>query len=412
MDMSHAGNTSGVDRYIGTLLKGLENFPYIRVCWIHLRHDPSILFYSEEQTSYYTKITIPLPQQFKEIISQKFWNNKYNEQVYRITRHLFERKQNCIIHIHTLNLIDLATFIRTKIKCKIITHLHCIPWKGLYNSNIRKFNELYNLVNIETNQVFKRINFVTNHSEIQSYTDSDHIISVTCCAKDFLRDIMDIPDTKISVIHNGIQDFRKKDERKVKRNNRVFQLLYVGVLSESKGLMYILDAMRKVQERGYKVSLTIAGKTNPGKVMRIKTENKDLSLNLLGRIPFDELKEYYIRSDAGIIASLQEQSSYVAIEMAMFRLPIITTAVDGLDEMFSDNRNALKVNTHFSRVKRLSVDTEQMALKIITLIEDEMLRVQLSRNARLLYENEFTLERMMKQTLEVYQKVLGGMVYE
>lgn len=411
MDMSHAGNTSGVDRYMGTLLKGLRDCPFIRVYWIHLRHDPFILFHSKEQTPSYTKITIPLPQQFNEIIAQKFWINKYNEQVYRIIRYLFENKKDIIIHIHTLNLIDLAIFIRTKTGCKIITHLHCIPWKGLYNSNIQKFNELFNLIYIKKEQVADKDKFVTNHSEIQSYTDANRIICVTHCAKDFLKNSIAIPSDKISVIPNGMGDFREKSERTENRNSRIFQLLYVGVLSPSKGLKYILDAMRKVQQRGYRVSLAIAGKVSPLQAENIKAGNKDLSLNILDRIPFDKLKEYYARSDAGIIASLQEQSSYVAIEMAMFGLPVITTAVDGLDEMFTDNLNALKVDTCFSTIRGLSVNTQQMSEKIIALIEDRSLRIQLGQNARQLYENKFTLERMIKQTVEVYQKMTGGTGY-
>lgn len=408
MDMSYANNTSGVDRYMGTLLKGLEKYPFIHVYWIHLRHDSSVLFHSEQKTSSYTKITIPLPQQFNEIIAQKFWINRYNEQVYRIIQHLFVGKRNCIIHIHTLNLIDLSVFIRTKIKCKIITHLHCIPWKGHYNSNIILFNKLYSIAYEKMEQVPNRNKFVTNHSEVQSYTDTDHIICVTCCAKNFLKEVMIVPDNKISVIPNGIDDLRGKTEKKENKNSQIFQLLYVGILSASKGLRYILDAIRKVQQRGYKVSLTIAGKVTQSQAVSIKMENKDLSLNILGRISFDELKKYYARSDAGIIASLQEQSSYVAIEMAMFGLPIITTAVDGLDEMFTDNLDALKVSTCFSPMKGLSVNVDQMEKKIISLIESESLRKRLSHNTRQLYENKFTLERMMRQTVDIYQIVGEG----
>lgn len=173
MDMSHANNTSGVDRYMGTLLKGLQNYPFIKVHWIHLRHDLSILFHSEEQTPFYTKITIPLPQQFNEIILKKFWINRYNEQVYRIIRDLFEKKKNIILHIHTLNLIDLAIFIRTKIGCKIITHLHCIPWKGLYNSDTQRFNELYNLIYIKRKKKLTRKN-LDELAELMPIIDEIH----------------------------------------------------------------------------------------------------------------------------------------------------------------------------------------------------------------------------------------------
>lgn len=36
--------------------------------------------------------------------------------------------------------------------------------------------------------------------------------------------------------------------------------LYVGTISPSKGLLYIIEAMRKLKDQGYTVSLIAAGK--------------------------------------------------------------------------------------------------------------------------------------------------------
>lgn len=247
-----------------------------------------------------------------------------------------------------------------------------------------------------------------NNSEFQSYTKADVIICVTNCAKDFLQNTMDIEGIKIKVIPNGINDFKSKNTVSTKSDNEIFKMLYVGILSESKGLNYILEAMRIVQQKGYALSLTIAGKVRPLQAFDIKEKNRDLLLNIIGRIPFEELSVYYSESDIGVIASLQEQSSYVAIEMAMFGLPVITTAVDGLDEIFTDNVNALKVNTFFSKASGLMVDTEQLAEKIIFLIDNKNIKEQLGQNVRRLYETEFTLLRMMKQSVEVYKNMTGG----
>lgn len=408
MDMSMIDNTSGVDRYMETLLKGLEMYPFIRVHWIQLQFNKSMLFHSEEQHPSYTKITIPLPQQSKEIISRRFWIRKYNQHVYHITKHLFKNKRNCILHLHTINLIDLALYIREKKRCKIVNHLHCIPWKGLYNGNMAKFNMLYKKVYLDKTKILSPNLFVTNNCEVNSYRESDHVVCVTHCAVDFLKNVMGKADDNISVISNGINDFLDREITHKRETSDVFNILYVGVLSKSKGLNYILNALRKVQQKGYKVSLTVAGKTTPTFISKTKKENSDLTLNLLGRISFDELKTYYCKSDAGVIASLQEQSSYVAIEMAMFGLPVITTAVDGLDEIFTDNVNALKVGTIFSEKRGLSVNVDMMADKIIMLIENSKLRKELSKNVRELYKNELTLQHMMNKTVSVYQKMIGG----
>ena len=411
MDMASAENTTGVDRYINTLVKGLEIYPFISVCWIHLIQDNSLLFHTEEKYEHYTRITIPLPQQFNEIINERFWIRKYNEQVYRLVKHLFILMQNCILHTHTLNLIDLAVFIREHKQCKVITHLHCISWKGYYNTNTQKFNELYNKMYLQNVTKIDSHSFISNNCELHSYTKSNHIICVTRCAVDFLKKLITKPNDNITIIPNGINDCFNEKSINNKRTH-TFNLLYVGVISDSKGLSYILEALRKVSKQGYNVSLTVAGKSTEAVKAKIKKENKDLTLNLLGRISFEELINYYTESDAGVIASLQEQSSYVAIEMAMFGLPVITTAVDGLDEIFTDNVNSLKVNTLFSRAMGLSADVDMMANKIIMLIEDHELREQLSKNVRELYQNELTLQHMMISTVNAYKKVIGGNEYE
>lgn len=407
--MANSNNTSGVDRYIGVLLKGLEAYPFIHVHWIHLRYDTGILFHCEIQSTSYLKMIIPLPQHLSGIINEVFWVQKYNEQVYRLVKHLFEKKQNCILHLHTLNLIDLAIYIRERIECKIITHLHCIPWKGLYNRDMKRFNQLYTQFYLNSSSEMKAIDFVCDH-ELRSYIAADHIICVTQCALVFLKKIIhnSLPD--VSVIPNGINDLCYREKVEAGTMNNTFNLLYVGVLSQSKGLRFILEAIRKVEAKGYKIVLTIAGKSFPASDYQIKEANKDLTLNLLGHIPFEELVEYYRRCDGGIIASLQEQSSYVAIEMAMFGLPVITTTVDGLDEMFTDSVNALKVCTKFSGVTGLLVNTDEMAEKIIMLIENSELREELSKNIRKLYEDKMTIGRMMKQTVSVYQDVIGKKV--
>ncbi len=262
IDMSHASNTSGVDRHVSTLIGGLRDVADIQVYWIHLRNDNTLLFPKEEKIGHYTKYSIPLPQQYNTIIAERFWIRKYNEQVYRLTKHLFEGKENCIIHLHTLNLIDLAVYIRELIGCKIITHLHCIPWKGLYNSDKKRFNRLYELTYTNKNKAEKPNSeiYVTNNCELQSYAAPDALLCVTECAVDFLKDCIHHYSDNIRVIPNGINDHSQLPQKRTNKTpQEKFHCLYVGVVSESKGIMYILKALKVVQECGYSVSLSIAG---------------------------------------------------------------------------------------------------------------------------------------------------------
>lgn len=410
VDMSHASNTSGVDRYVGTLIGGLKAFSNVKIHWIHLRNDTTLLFPKEEVIEHYIKYTIPLPQQYNTIIAERFWIRKYNEQVYRLTKHLFEGKDNCVIHLHTLNLIDLAVCIKEHIECKVVTHLHCIPWKALYNSNKKRFNKLYELTYTD-NAIIEKAKpemYVTNNCELQSYTVTDALVCVTQCAVDFLDNCIQSYSDNTHIIPNGIGDLvNEMDRCYVKENGDLFHCLYVGVVTESKGIMYILKALNIVRKKGYNVKLTVAGSCSSTFRQVVKQNFSDIDVDIKGVIPFSELKELYAECDMGIIASLQEQASYVAIEMAMFGLPIVTTAVDGLDEIFDDEINALKVDTKFSPVLGLSVNVEMMAKQIVRIIDDNYLRSRLGRNARKLYEQELNLSLMINKTVDVYNQLLN-----
>lgn len=405
-DINVSGNTSGVDRYLTVLIDGLKHYTYINICRINFRHDPERLLYGETVKEGYREVVIPMPVSPNEMISKEFWTDRYNGVAYHIIRHLFEGIDNMVFHLNTLNLMDFALTVKKHHPdCKIVTHLHCIPWKGFFNTNISRFNSLYQKVYLD-NVKPKTGELLSNHCELRSYQEAERIICVTQCAKEFLTQLMDISAKKIHVIINGISD--KTDSGvSVERKNETFRFLYVGAITPSKGLTYILEAMRKIQQQGYDASLIVVGSGSKLYLERIKASYSDVPVQFTGRIPFEELKGYYQTCDAGIIASLQEQCSYVAIEMAMFGLPIITTAVDGLDEMFSNEKNALKVPTKFSKVYGLSVDTDNMVTRMKKLMDEKDFRKELGFHARQLYEEQFGSKTMIEKTVEIYHELIN-----
>lgn len=413
LDISSSESTSGVDRHIEKLLMGLKEYAFINVHHIQFLYNTSLIIYREEDNGHYRKTTFPLPQNYKEIIKEKYWMDKYNKHIFHLIKNIFKDKSNCILHLHTLNLIDLALLIKKEVDCKIITHLHCIPWKDYFNSSPIRFNELYENMYCSTKAKLPPSSFLTNNCEYDSYILADHIISGTQCGVDFLTDIMRVSANKISIANNGTndtaQDYRKDYALDA---SLPIKCLFVANLSKSKGIEYVLDALRMVKKNGFEVILRVAGFTTPSITSSIKEAYYDLQIDILGVQTFEQLTDLYKQSELGIIASLQEQWSFVGVEMAMFGLPIITTAVDGLDEIFTDNEDALKVDTKFNNEIGLSVDTEMMANKIMMLIKNSELRAYIGKNARLLFEERLELQNMITQTVSVYQKLIKQHRYE
>ena len=403
MDITHSGATNGVDRYLMCLIDGLKRYPQIKVHWISLLSDDTMLFHRTEQKGHYLKTTIPMPQTPNEIIREFFWTDKFNGAVFDIISHLFENRDNIIIHTNTLNLIDLAVYIKKMYKVKIITHIHCIAWKNLYDRSQWKFNILYKRYYLSAN-ICKPEDFITNKSEKRAYECADKIISGTHCAKEFLKRVISIPPEKVAVSPNGMDDQCEQVTFKEIGNSPI-EFLFVGTINRSKGIFHILEALRFVRDEGYEILLHVIGKGSWKEGEKIFDKYNDIPMNFSGSVPFATLKEYYEKCHIGLIASLHEQASYVGVEMSMFGMPVVTTAVDGLDEMFEDEVNALKVSTTFSRTRGLNVNTRLMADKILELIRDREKRKRIAEGSRQLYLSRLTASRMVKQVVEVYREV-------
>lgn len=396
-------NTNGVDRFVEMLLHYLERRPDVEVVWLQLYGDPENLFVKMNLTSGCLRVRIPLPCQGNDFNVFQYWAKKYYRCVSEILKRELPDFVPDIVHINYLGPIHLALDLREQYSAKIVTHLHYLPWKVSLNSNEQRFNDCYQKMQApRPNPAITDL--YAAEGEKESYLLSDSVICVTECARDFVGYICPESRRKVTVIPNGISRICPPRENYVLKS--AARLLFVGTVVKSKGLQSILDAMRLVQSRGYNLSITVAGLVSPRDEKDLKTRYPELSMDLLGRVPMERLKTCYQDCDIGIIASMQEQCSYAALEMMMAGMPIISTAVDGLDEIFTDEVDALKVRTVFSPVFGLCVDAEQMASQIIRLLDSQLLRESLGRSAYACYEREYRLDTMGERIVNLYHRIV------
>lgn len=331
----------------------------------------------------------------------------YGEQVIRIILGHIDASLETIIHIHTLNLIDIAINLKNHIaRSAIITPLHCIPWKSWVNSSFSTFVQRYSLY--LSNNSINPVHFQTNRSEIDSYTKADRIVCLTECAQAFVSKMCANRHFETILIPNGLSDLSAGSIRSFDTSEPL-KLVFVGSFSRGKGFLCVLDAMRMAQDRGIVMQLEVAGRSSADVLKQITESYSDLNINIHGTLARADVVDLYRSADIGLIASLQEQCSYVAIEMAKMSLPIITTAIDGLDEMFTDGVNALKVPVSFSRTGGLAPDIVYMADCIARLARDKRLRKTLGLGARDLYLKKYTLDRMGSETVDLYQNIFESL---
>ena len=399
VDMASAWSVNGVMRFLQELINGMRVDRSYQIVWIRFLHQfsPDII---KEKHKGFICIYIPLPTDMQSFFKKHEIRHMIWQKGLQSISQVCGLGEKVIIHLHTLNLMEFALYVRERITCKIISHIHCIPWKGLYNNHPERFNHLYEKYYI-LHDYHHPADYIFREYEWKTYTESDCVVCVTECALHFIQSACPNATPNIHVIKNGIRDIGNYHYFK---NNNKIRCLFVGNSTPSKGIRFILKALEIVKMQ-HDVCLTIVGSYSRECQRVIYTKHPFLDIEFTGKIDMLQLRDLYKEADIGIIGSLQEQCSYAAIEMMMFGLPIISTDVDGLSELFIDNVDALIVPTHFHPQGGLQVDFVKMSDSILSLIENPALRKRIGQNARHTYKNNYTAKKMTLAIKNIYETI-------
>lgn len=390
------GNPSGVVRYIEMLREGLASQNSLQIHIISLDYD--ILFCDIKKTDNEIVAHIPFHANSKPLRRDLYLQTKYFTVIADILAPYFAKKNMLLWHVQELFLVKLADLLSKEVGGMIITHLHIIPWKFNLENNENLFNNLYRQW-----LSGKYDGIAENRLERLAYPLSNKIICVSYAAKEHITSVYGIDPNQISVVYNGLTDLNVLSKgREVKK----CEILFVGRVSKEKGVICLLNALKRVKNEGYRFVLNLVGQCSEEMRRRVHIEYNDLQVNVLGKVSYEKLQDLYSNCTIGIIPSLHEQCSYVAIEMSMFGVPMIVSDVDALSEMFENGVNALKIPVIFDKDFGLELDEEKLVEAVICLIIDDALRQKLSVNVLENYRNRFTLDKMIENTVYLYEQLM------
>jgi glycosyltransferase involved in cell wall biosynthesis len=213
---------------------------------------------------------------------------------------------------------------------------------------------------------------------------------------------------RISVIPNGLEDHGELSDRNILRKkwnipHREKIILFAGRMDEIKGLSFLIKAFRRVLSIYPQCRLVLAGSGDFRKYMQ---DSQDICAKIVytGLLEKVQLQEWYRLSDVGVIPSLFEPFGFVAVEMMMYRLPIVGTATSGMNEVLDDSC-ALKIPL-ITSPDRVEIDTDMFAEKILYLLQHPKEAYRLGENGRKRYEEKYTAEIFGRQMLIFYQSLL------
>jgi len=118
-------------------------------------------------------------------------------------------------------------------------------------------------------------------------------------------------------------------------------LLFVGRLTQLKGVHLIIEAVAHLKRTNPDMSFWIVGNGEEEDSLRkqIAEANLGSSVRLLGKLPHDELPPLYNSADLTIVASEQESLCFTILESLACGTPVISTRVGVAPHVIHDGRS-------------------------------------------------------------------------
>jgi glycosyltransferase involved in cell wall biosynthesis len=275
--------------------------------------------------------------------------------------------ENVIVKSNCIGSEQFAYFLRSRFYCKTVGTLHCVPHHHLAHGS--------------------------GFPETNPFHSMDHIILTSEVSREYLDGVKN--KRPFTVIPNGLP---KPAARHNKSSDGVFRFIFANGWNSHKGMLKVIPAIHLVATK-HKIEVVVLGQFTD-KDGTIAKEISGLPIVNAGLVPMAEVERYYENADAALFASISESCPFAGIEAMARGLPIISTDAEGMMEMFGNAALLVKMDSD------RNFAPEDYAEQMTRVIEDKKLRTKLGASAYSRYAAKYTADRMARETIKVYGKLL------
>lgn len=310
-----------------------------------------------------------------------FYGNKFMKTIYFIylcIKFTFFTvfKKIDIIHFHTCSKWGFwqpAFYLRIAkvFKKKTIFHMHGGGFPEFYN----------NLNEKQQNSVKKTLKSV------------DKIIVLSEKWKKIYEKI--VINNKICVIHNSVDELKYRKYKLSKEKNKL-KILYLGKISEDKGIYDLLNAINKLKIQN--IEFIFVGPIENKKkffetINRLKIRNK---CKIIGEIIGDSRFKYFALASIFILPSHIEALPIALLEAMSFGLPIISTKVGAIPEVITNQKNGILIEPK---------NINELAKSIKKLVLNPKLREKMKLNNLQLIQSKYSINKFSQEIRTIYEKL-------
>lgn len=280
------------------------------------------------------------------------------------------------------------------IKKEKITVIHTHHRMAAFYTAILKYRHKFYFINTAHNTF-------TNRKALTKFAYKQaHLISCGEMVKRNLIEVFNIKEDRVTVIHNAVEEFNGfiNNVPEISKSRAEGNIIVgnIGRLSEQKGMIYFIQAAKRVLYDFPKVKFFIVGDGDGAAELHDMAERYFPDGNLIFLGYRDDVQNIMKQMDFIVLSSLWEGLPLTPIEAFSVGKPVVATAVDGTPEVVCNGKNGLLVESR---------NEVQLADAIIKLCQDKSLREQYGKIAYNTYYNEFSFDILSRKYIDFYKKV-------
>jgi glycosyltransferase involved in cell wall biosynthesis len=313
-----------------------------------------------------------------------------------VPTHLMRMKRDISLSL----LLRLARFIRSQRFDLVHTHLF---HADMYGAAASAFANGHRLISTQHGYAERRDYkwWVAAADRVASHRQ-DTIVTISESLRHWLHKTERLPLEKMITIHYGFDHLSIVREIHCGPSRKLSDILVIGTvgrLISFKQIDILIQAMPLVLQKFSNARLQIIGDGPQRPSLEVLARDLGLENNVEFLGNRYEASRLMTAFDIFAFPSIREGFGMVLLEAMAVCLPIVACRVSSIPEILVDGETGFLVPVK---------DSPAFAQAIIRLLSDPQLGCRMGQAGRKRLEINFSVEKMVKQTVKVYQQVLAA----
>ena len=216
-------------------------------------------------------------------------------------------------------------------------------------------------------------------------------------AQRFVIDELRVPSSRVEIVFNGVP--APTVPRRLVKENAVKRLLFVGNLSERKGVTDLLKALSRPGFEDFPLELVFAGDGDiAGYQAKANALGLEKKVRFAGWVGQAEVADLMAQADLLVLPSYDEGLPLVILEALGNGVAVVCTPVGEIPSVLQHGITACLVEPG---------DVNGLAASLQSLLRQPDLIQALEKNGKALYEQKFSLSRFFFNIAQIHKRSFG-----